>query len=136
VNVSEFKNIESLGLRIKSKMVMQKNFDTVYDQETLLYIDPADLEKLLSEGVRVYGHKEHRYWDDHSPSDCSELLPGTCYRNKDFTGLLIGIKPIEKPDTAEELLRELIAAQKFSHLNITYIPEEWAERAKKLLGDK
>lgn len=46
------------------------------------------------------------------------------------------IQPESELDKALKLLKELIAAQEFSRLNITYIPEDWAERARALLAGK
>lgn len=99
------------------------------------YIRASDVEYVFRQGVRVFGNKEHRYWDDHSPTDCSERLPGTCHRNKDHSALLIGVRPIQKPDSLEQLARDLAATDKFENGSWKMNTEYWVERARKLLGN-
>lgn len=48
--------------------------------------------------------------------------------------LLIQIQPIEKPDSAETLVKDLANHAKFDMASLA--PNYWIERAKKLLGDK
>lgn len=122
-----FKNIEALGLRVEWRPILNYNVVNAVQVPT---VDANDLEALLEKGVRVYGRKSptpNNWQFADFQNHCAD------YRDT-HSGLLIGIQPIVKPDTAEGLLREFIAT---AHIH-AFDDSEWgriAERARKLLGD-
>jgi hypothetical protein len=76
---------------------------------------------LLERATVVYGNEK---WEDWHEEDCDGITR---------TALLINIQPIAKPDTAENLLKELINC--WSHENMISI-DQFVERARKLLEGK
>lgn len=82
---------------------------------------------LAERGVRVYGAvsssipRESCVWDT---NQCDE---------DNHTALLIAVQPIERKDTAETLVRELLKAGAFVP---TPLPHDWVERARKVLEAK
>jgi hypothetical protein len=78
----------------------------VYRSDFLnVYVRADALEKLLSQGVVVYGKPD-------AIIDHTGVGKACFYGSNDHlathTALLINVKPIVKPDTAESLLREIV----------------------------
>jgi hypothetical protein len=98
--------------------------ETVKMSQNVTVVCANDLERALEKGVRVYGGSRMRsdeLWS--SESDCTDHTR---------TALVIGIEPIVR-DTAESLLREVIKVAQFGSRAEF---DAWAERAKKVLGEK
>lgn len=86
------------------------------------YVLAADVEKLLSEGIEVFGGRAGADFWSQSPQI-----------SDNHTGLLINIRPIEPKDTAESLLKEIVSKTECKNWN----PGDWfglVNRAKRLTG--
>ena len=80
--MNDYPLIRELGLRI------------IYSPDMTEYVKAIELERVLSEGVKVYAHYETdkpRYW---GPSENGQF-------DDTHTGLVVGIKPIPTPKTVE-----------------------------------
>lgn len=129
---NDFPLIKELGLQV---LKVNRSDQTGYSRYEVVLANK--LEKLLAEGVRVYGlhgdmpnPEKHIYW--------SALKNGEKFANQTGeVGLLIGIKPIERDDTAEGLLREWIEIDTDKgHRERTALvkrTDRFLERARRLL---
>lgn len=104
---NDFPLISELGLKVHADtlgVLPTHPMGALYFERKLATnVRASDLEKLLAEGVMVCAHR--------GPSNLEGVWIARPYEDVDstHTGLLIGIKPIKR-DTAEGLLREMIAA--------------------------
>lgn len=116
--MTKFPHITELGLEFKhwSHFAGQSEFVVL----------ASDLNHLLSQGVRVeldmIGDAPYMY----------EKQPGD---NEPHThsALLIGVRPIQKPDSLEQLARDLAATDKFENGSWTMNTEYWVEWARRLV---
>ena len=101
MEMSNFPNCTAAGLEIVHMCdYISENVCPSLKRERCSVIRAADVERLLKQGVRVYGRMQ-------APSDLwtMQQLPADT-----STALLIGIRPTVR-DTAEGLLREIVKMQ-------------------------
>lgn len=114
-----FEKCEAVGLKVTE---LATNYP-----DTDFWVRAADVQRLLSDGVTVYGSPAHGLV---SPGpiawDHTERMTDT------HKGLLIGIKPTAPPVTAEGLLREY--TNRIS--NDSHEFRDWEKRVREYLGRK
>lgn len=122
--MSQFPLIKALGLFVQERCLGGK-----------AHVNAADLEALLSKGVRVQAYKGPA-----SRLGGMWILEGQHDADSTHTALLIDVRPIER-DTAEGLLFALLGAYEHAVENDdAAVSVEWrnkiVERAKRLLDAK
>jgi hypothetical protein len=66
-----------------------------------------EVEAMLANSFKVFGDGAKTEWRPWISDETKHLAISSNFKNSKFVGYIINIKPIEKPDTAESLLREL-----------------------------
>lgn len=126
--MTKFPLVKELGLEILGDDHPENFSQKVY---------AADIERLLSQAPVVYSG-----WHSHERGHSTTDTWSTSYwpiEKATHTARLIGVKPIKKPDTAEDLLLELIEIITKFHVDDAHELDavgRLADRALELLKEK